>query len=250
MNKQKTSTIFVTAVISVISTVAIGAVIISVMGFEEVEENVSPLVAATKNRVTKGVVPETKRVEAPKSKEALLMEAVEKNRGNVVSIYAGSFADATKNNLENQFVARGIVFDEAGWIVTDASVIDDDMVYTVIVPGVKEGFLVKETQESGDLLLLKIEKEFSVIPTFDVGSKKNNELVVAISGEAEVEVHSGVTIPNQDSAEKNVVSTTIISGIAPGSPLVSNEGDVIGISLAGREGDNGGQVFHVVDAKL
>ncbi|GEM_PF-6532122 len=246
MDQNKLKIISITAVISVVLTILLGALAISHRGMQRMTHDISPLVGRVENRITKGVVPESERVDTPKTEADILMEAVGKNRAFSVTIYTGKIVDATERGLDDKFVARGVVYDKEGWILTDGSVIKDDGEYSIVIPGKKDAFIVKEIKRDGVLVSLKIENDFSMAPTFVNNFNKEDQLVATISGGLIEEVHSGVVVLSRDDLLEDVIETTIIAGIVPGAPLVSSKGDVIGIALGEKVGENGAQLFQTI----
>ena len=241
--KEKIGVIVITVVCTVAITIGIGMIVISHVGVQKTTEEVSPLINAAKDRVTKGIVPEIKRTEAPKSDADRLMEAIAQNQGNSVMILTGEIADTENVDMDSMLIARGIVWNSDGWIVTDGAVIEDDRQYTIVVPGVREGFIVREIKHVKEVALLRIDHAFLHVPTFASVTDAGDELPVGvISGGMVTEMHVGVVV-QEEGVANDVIMSTIIGTMTPGSALVAIDGKVIGIALSEHVSQNGGQIF-------
>lgn len=223
-------TILITAVFTFVLTAVVGAVLLSHYGVEKVAEEVSPFVENAQRRVTEGVVPPSEKKE-PATEADLIMEAVASTQGASVLIYRVEEGDA-----EETFVARGLLVSTDGLIVTDLEALSKNATYTVAVPGVKERLVVeKRALYDEALAVLAVSHTTTLLPKFTDTGLENEQLVVAITGDKNQRIATGIVT---ESLEESV-RTNLVGTITPGSVLVSKEGYAVGVSTVHAQG--GGQ---------
>jgi hypothetical protein len=226
----KVSVVVLTALITCVLTVGAGAYAIVYFGKERVVEEVSPFIENAQRRVTEGVVPPSERKE-PATEADLIMEAVASTQGASVLIYR-----VGEGVAEETFVARGLLVSTDGIIVTDMEALSKNATYTVAVPGVKERLVVEKRALYGEALaVLSVTYASTLLPKFTDTGLENEQLVVAITGDKNQRIATGIVT---ESLEESV-RTNLVGTITPGSVLVSKEGYTVGVSTVHAQG--GGQ---------
>jgi len=221
--KVSVGTIIITALISILLTLGIVAIVLSQYGIEQVATEVSPFVDNAKNRLTEGVVPPDLRKE-PQTEADQIMDGVAINQGSSVLIYSEA----------DEFLGRGVIVTSNGYIITDASLINASSTYTVTVPGTKDGFTTSFIKFDGKIAVLKIEHSTTLVAMFGNNLPSVNDLVVAISGGEKMSIGTGIIT----SLTTNDITTNIYGSVTPGTLLVAKTGFALGISLTGNQKPN------------
>ena len=218
--------IIITSIISIVVTIAIGAVVISQYGTQTVANEVSPFVDGARDRLLEGVVPPTERKE-PETEADLIMDGVAKNQGSSVLIYMTDAAEA-------EFLGRGILVTSNGYILTDATIVSASGTYSVAVPGTKDRLLATVVRTEDDITVLKITISTTLVSTFGRNVPIVNDVVVAVSGDAKMRIGTGIVTESTDTT----LTTNIYGTITPGSVLVAKSGYAVGISVASQQKAN------------
>ncbi len=219
-----TFTILVSSLLSIAVTLCIVAFALIQYGVEPVAKEVSPFVEEAR----KAIVSE-ENTAGPKSEADTIMDAVAKNQGSSVLIYANDAPDA-------EFLGRGIVVSTNGTLITDAHIIAPDVVsasstYSVSIPGTKERLTATVLKVENKLAVLKVTLSTSLVATFTNDAPLVGDLVAGIHGNEKMSIGTGIIT--------NVQSTTVVTNIygtmTPGSALVSKNGAVLGVAVTGEQ---------------
>lgn len=228
--RGQTLVIVLTALVTFVVTAVLGAILLSYYGVEKVAKEVSPFVENAQKKVTEGVVPPSERKE-PVTEADLIMEAVASTQGSSVLIYRTDAGVA-----EETFVARGLLVSTDGLIVTDMEALSKNATYTVAVPGVKDRLVVLDSAPYGEALtVLSVTYSTTLLPKFSDAVVDTEQLVVAITGDKNQRIATGIVTERLEGS----VRTNLVGTITPGSVLVSKEGYVVGVSTVHAQG--GGQ---------
>lgn len=224
--KGTVSTTILVVIISVLVTLVIVAVVLSIVGVERAAKDVSPLVERAQDRLTDGMVPESKRADEPKTDADRIMEAVSANRGATVMIH--------RLGDDGAFVARGIVIGSDGRIISDAGAVKQGTEYVVSVPGRRERVPATCVREHDGIALINADFSTSLVARIVEDTPEAQRLVVSLTGDERMRIATGI-VTGSDAAI-GVISTNILGVIAPGSPLVDKDGSVVGISTIAVQG--------------
>jgi S1-C subfamily serine protease len=195
--------------------------------------------------------PSTTLLTGSQVNESAVISAAERASPAVVTIRIGGGSSSNPLNLPSTGVGSGIVYDAAGWILTNRHVVcGSDAVRVELKDGRQFQGRVYGIDTLTDLGIVKIEGErLPVAPIGDSSTLKPGQLAVAIGsplGEFENSVTSGVVsalhrdIPVPDSCGqagsrtlRNMIQTD--AAINPGNSggaLVDSRGRVIGVNTA------------------
>ncbi len=233
---EKIKIIVLSAIISMVLTITVGAIVIYNIGTDKTIEIVSPLVEKTKNRVTDGVVPDNKKNKKPKTDADLIMDAVAKNKAGSAMIYKKVEKSDILKEEDSNFVARGIIVTTNGLIVTDADAVKSVDKYIIIVPGVKEKFIAEYIKEEDGLAVLKIDIATSMIAHLGKMKVESGQLVVAITGKKQMSIATGIIVSADN--KNGIISTNMVGEFVPGSMLITKDGTVIGINIVVAQKSN------------
>lgn len=218
-------TVLVTGVFSILLTLGVVAVIIAQYGVVEVAQEVSPFVETARNRVTQGIVPPSERVE-PKTEADAIMDSVAQNQGSSVLIYKSG-----STSTPEEYVGRGIVVTSNGYVVTDAGLLSASSTYRVAVPGTKEKFDATVVRTDDGIALLKITVSTTLVARLMDETPVVNDLVVAISGDAKMQIGTGIVTK----VDEREIVTNIYGTMTPGASLASKDGYTVGMSTIGNQ---------------
>lgn len=217
------ATIITTAVISVLATLIVVAILLTTFGVERVANDVSPFVNSATERLTEGIIPPAER-EEPKTDADLILDAVASNRGSSVLIYKTT---ATEEN----FVARGLLSTTDGIVLTDDAVIQPGVEYVISVPGTRDPFQASQLSTVDDVAILKIDINTTLVAEFTDFVPTTESLVVALNGDEALQIATGIITGVREDA----LITNIVGAMTPGTPLVAKDGSVIGLSTVGAQ---------------
>jgi serine protease Do len=181
-----------------------------------------------------------------------IIDAAAKVGPAVVRITArGTNVDAFGGEIPEQGVGSGVIFDPAGWILTNRHVVaGSDQLTVELKDGREFDGRVYGVDTLSDLAIVKIEGTDLPPAPIGVSDKlKVGQLVVAIGsplGTFSNTVTSGIvsakgrTIDTESGQLGNLIQTdTAINPGNSGGPLIDAEGNVIGINTAIARGSNG-----------
>jgi len=234
---SKSRLVLLTLLVSFVTSIATGIVTVSLV------EQAPPTLTQTVNRViertVERVVPgqaaavvTTEKTVVVKESD-LIVEAVGKMTPSLVRLYA-SASDQT-------FLGLGVIIDEGGGIVTDASILGSaSKVAVALSSGEQVVASVSSKQADTGLALLLMAtttpEDATGGPAPAVISASGTSLgqtIVILSGRTIPRIADGIVtalIPRGEGA-RTVVDTNVSADfIMPGSPLVDTQGNVIGVS--------------------
>lgn len=239
--------------VAFITSIATGITVVSLMqqGTGPVTQTINRVVERTVERVvevdptekktTVQKTPEKEIVTVVVNSEELSIEAVEKNAKSIVRIYTD---EGTTNGEVRNFRGLGIVVDEEGTIITDATVIDPYQQTRFRYFAEKDGifFRVDVIEDVSQTLAKVVPAQESDLPNFTpavFGDSKTLQLaqsVISISGQKSDVVSSGIIaeLQKDDSGENllSIVSSINEAQIVPGAILVNLQGNIIGMYAA------------------
>lgn len=239
--------------VAFITSIATGITVVSLMqqGTGPVTQTINRVVERTVERVvevdptekktTVQKTPEKEIVTVVVNSEELSIEAVEKNAKSIVRIYTD---EGTTNGEVRNFRGLGIVVDEEGTIITDATVIDPYQQTRFRYFAEKDGifFRVDVVEDVSQTLAKVVPAQESDLPDFTpavFGDSKTLQLaqsVISISGQKSDVVSSGIIaeLQKDDSGENllSIVSSINEAQIVPGAILVNLQGNIIGMYAA------------------
>jgi hypothetical protein len=226
-----------TAIIAVVATLVVVALLISYFGTTRVAEEVSPFVEKAQDRITEGVVPPSERTE-PKNEADHIMDAVAANQGSAVLIYKTAPLSSAPNTPDT-FIGRGIMVSANGIVITDSSILEsglasstalnmDGVRYMVAIPGTEKPYDATLTTTTQDgVAVLTTGANTSFVASFGTTTPQLKELVVAVSGNESARIGTGiVTGVSADTIQTNIAGTMV-----PGTPLLAQDKRVVGMTM-------------------
>ena len=235
----KSQIILLTLLVSFVTSIATGIVTVSLM------DQAPPIVAQTVNRViehtVETVVPTTGQAATSivtqqktvvVNEADLIAQAVQKVSPSIVKLYSRD-PDAP------QFLGLALVLDSSGRLAADTAALGESADANVALP---DGTLVRAFVRSRDakdgFALLQAATSTGGKPIawkpadISLSSPTLGESVVALSGKTIARISNGIVtavIPGNESAD--VVDTNVSQdSIMSGSPLVTTDGTVLGVS--------------------
>jgi S1-C subfamily serine protease len=236
--------------VSFVSSVATGITTVSLLDQapEPVAQTINRVVERTIERVVDPVVstvtntsskPERVVETVVVNQEDLTVEAVEKNSKSLVRIYGSS------RNNEKFFVGLGVVISSDGKVLTSSTIIGSaENFYAEYVDGSYELNLVKEANQGSVILEPKEVEEGKTFTSAKFGNSQNLKLaqtVISLGGQDRNLVSTGIisTLETNEASEIILVSTSISeSSIIRGSVLISLNGEIIGVRVAGSSANS------------
>lgn len=229
LNKQQL--ILLVLLVSFVTSIATGIITVSLLDKAPVE--VRQTINRVVERTVETVVPEdiepqervvTVRETVVVSQEDRVVEAISKNKGNIVRIL----------NPDGSFVAIGVINGSDGSVVTvdgSYSVIID---YRVRLEGGEEFDLSFIDSDESGVSHFKIEgadREFTA-GSFAANSLQLGQAIVAISGSNRNIVSSGLV--SDLPGEGQIITNLNLAGMPPGTVLMNLSGDIV--ALLTRQG--------------
>ena len=259
---NKSQIVLLTLLVSFVTSIATGIVSVTLM------EQAPPAVTQTVNRIVERtverVVPQEGQVAAAATEKIVttqesdrVADAVAKSVPVAVHLFAQG-KDTYGADVE-VFLGLGVVASRDGLIFADASMMADGASISVRrsdgvrVPGIVVGrdtaagiariqaATSTETEKDGTKQMMPI----GWTPAVFVNSKAQlGETVVALGGQSSLKIASGIVTAlsaGSEGAAAHLIETSISSEVyAVGSPLVTTNGEVLGIATAASRGTPGG----------
>lgn len=241
---SKSQIVLLTLLISFVTSIATGIVTVSLM------DQAPPVVAQTVNRVIErtvqqvapqgqpaaAVAPVTQEKTVVVKESDLLSQAVSRAEPSLVRIYS---SDAQNP----QFLGLGVVLDSSGTIITDANILPDkaDAVADVGSSSHVRVFVTSRDSALGIAYLRSATStEEGGTPTWTPVSLSTThtvlgQTVVSLTGKTVARIENGVitsVVPGTNAAPDVIDTSVNASEILPGSPLISTNGTLIGISTS------------------
>jgi len=237
---SKSQIVLLTLLVSFVTSIATGIVTVSLM------DQAPPAIAQTVNRIIERTVEKvvstgqaaavvtTEKTIVVKESD-LIAKAVETMRPSMVHIYASS--------SEPVFLGLGIVLDASGSIVSDAVAIGETKnIVLMFSNGSHVGAsVISRDTESGFVMLQSATttadgKAIQFTPaTLAVGKPTLGQTIVVLSGKTIARIEDGLVtalVPRGDGKE-SVVDTNVSGDfVMSGSPLITTEGGLIGVSTS------------------
>ncbi len=187
------------------------------------------------DRFTQGIAPE----KAPELTDAQkITGAVSAATPSTVTIHALGEIDETLSGreisalLEQTFVARGVmtaVGDDDVVRVVSADVLEVGTDYAVQIPGQKGVFPVSTIESEGTLSSFVITAQNVRVADAVTNEVEVGAPVVALGGTMDLQIAASVVRDVQVVDGESVITTAIPESLAPGTPLFSIDGEVIGV---------------------
>ncbi len=230
---NKTQIIFLTLLVSFITSIATGIVTVSLMN------QAPPEVAATVNHIIEKTVekvsdsqtaaPATIKTVVVKNDD-LTAQSISKVRQSVIRIVA--------KGAPEYLVARGIIIDKKGIAISDRGSLDPDISYLAILStGEKVPAAVRPAASSTPVALLDLTLSTST-PALteaifgDSAQLQLGQTVVRIGGKGEDTVGIGVVAALPKSGETGGMIEASVVASTPGSVLMDIFGSVVGITTS------------------
>ncbi len=150
-----------------------------------------------------------------------ILKGINSNRSRVVKIYQ-------KENNHRKLINRGVVYSPTGGVLTVDKNIEKGMDYEIMVPGKKKSYIAKAKFIKNGLALFQLNTEFGLVAEFSEKIMDEGDLVAGISGGEKEGLASGIIKKYQNNNEL-ILTTIPQSVLMPGTPLVNQEGKIIGI---------------------
>lgn len=231
---NKTQMILLALLVSFVTSIATGIATVSLI--EKAPADVTRVISRIVEQPIETILPGEKEVVTQTvvvQESDLIAQAIAAIRPSVVRIYQGEPADQT-------FLAFGVVLDEEGTVLTDATAVKEKKQYTVVLD---DGVVFEATSAtaSGGFVSLTPNEAPERAQFIPVTQAAFSELVlgqtiVALgnsSGSYTVApgIISEIVSPSAEEGSRGFVRTTITSNnIVAGSPLVTTEGKIVGIA--------------------
>jgi hypothetical protein len=250
-NLNKSQIILLTLLVSFMTSIATGIVTVSLMeqAPPAITETVNRVVERTVERVVPGQVASAASSD-PKTvvvrESELIPQAVEKVSPSVVRLYSGEATSSV-------FLGLGLVLDKSGTIVTDASNVSDvQNIFVENTGGMRIRAIPTTRSAASGLAYLAGATSSQSGPAIwhPVGLSAVDpvlgQTIVLISGKSASRIAQGLitTITPMGEGKPAVLETDLgKDGIMPGSPIISSDGLVLGISTeVSREANASGFV--------
>jgi hypothetical protein len=233
---NKTQIILLTLLVSFVTSIATGIATVSLI--EKAPADVMRVIDRIVEKPIETFLPSEKEIitnTVVVQESELIAKAIEMIRPSVVRLYE-------IGRTKNTFVAFGVVTDEAGTIMSSTAsfvqkktylaVRDDGVSVKIIASPTVAGivtFTPDTVQEGG------VPTGFKPISRASINDIKLGQTVIALSGNESYTVSPGVvtniSLPGQDNPTgTGMIKTTIdTTGMALGTPLVTNKGEFVGI---------------------
>jgi len=249
---SKSQIVLLTLLVSFVTSIATGIVTVSLM------DQAPPAIAQTVNRIiertvervvptsegqTATVVTTEKTVVVKESD--LIVQAVEKMTPSMVRVYTSAAESPT-------FLGLGIVLDSTGTVITDSSALGElaDVVLNLSDGSSVRAFVVSRDQGSGIATLETATTTRSGKPahwtpaSLAVGTPVLGQTVVVLSGKSIPRIADGLVVAliPREAGQGSIVDTNVSKDfVMGGSPLVSVEGALVGVSTSvSRASSQGG----------
>ncbi|MCR4275024.1 MAG: hypothetical protein NUW02_03215 [Candidatus Campbellbacteria bacterium] len=232
---SKMQIILLTLLVSFVTSIATGIATVSLIEKAPVdvmrvidriiEKPIETFIPGEKEVITKTVVVQ---------ENELIAQAIETIRPSIVRLYE-------IGRTKNTFVAFGIVTDEVGTMLSSSAsfksketylAMRDDGVSTKVIAGTSTDgistFTIDPAQE-GEVLVFKPAPHASIVDL------RLGQTIVALSGNESFTISPGVvtniTLPTpENQTGMGLIKTTIdTAGMALGTPLMTNRGEIVGI---------------------
>ena len=223
---DKSQIVLLTMLVSFVTSIATGIVTVSLI--EEAPADVTRVVQRVVERTVEQVAPAESQQATVITREKtvivkesdLIAAAIAENKGRVVSVLDG---------VSGAFLSLGVFIDEEGTLAMDASKLSEGGTYAIEV-GAEEPAAAEVKYEGGarGIALLQIALEDAnvepVIPS-EVALQLGQTLVAFIGDGS---ITQGIA---SELGEGGYIGTSITGAkIAPGAPLISVDGEVVGLS--------------------
>ncbi|MFA5933937.1 MAG: serine protease [Candidatus Paceibacterota bacterium] len=232
----KTQLVLLAILISFVSAIVVGITIVTLMQQEPkpVTQTINRVIQQT---IEKAVPGESKTQTIIVKEEDLIVDAIDKNSKNLVSIKT----PAVDANTPVATLASGIAISADGLVVTDSHVIDEKGIYTItegvdvynadVVKIDPRGFAILRAKKDGGL------KNFSFSILTDSSALKIGQSLIVLGGE---QILSGIftgfgeqKIPGTDEKAEPITYKTLKTSIAIpksyiGSPIIDSNGKIAG----------------------
>lgn len=239
----KSQIVLLTLLISFVTSIATGIVTVSLMQQAPpavaetvnrvIENTIETVATSTKNQPAAAVIT-TQQKTVIVNEADLIAQAVKQATPSVVAIYGADSA-------QPQFLGLGVVTDASGTVAADISALGDRADATIeLASGAKVRSLVTSRNTSSGLLYLTPASSTPATVTWtpatlSLSDPQLGEVVVAISGENNVQIAQGI-VTELSPAEKSAgipetIETDIdSSSIQFGSVIIDTNGSVVGVS--------------------
>lgn len=240
---SKMQIVLLTLLVSFVTSIATGIATVSLIEKAPVdvmrvidrivEKPIETFIPSEKEVITKTVVVQ---------ENELIAQAVESMRPSLVRLYE-------IGRSKNTFVALGIITNESGGMVSGTASFKEKGIYLAVLDDGATVRVVAGTNSNGVVTFAVDSEQEGEMPVFRpvtsvaAGTLKLGQTVVVLSGGESYTVSPGVittTIP-QDQENTTTggifIKTTIdTTGMAPGTPLMTNKGELIGIIVPDEAG--------------
>ncbi len=254
----KMQIILLTLLVSFVTSIATGIVTVTLM--DQAPPAITQTIHKVIEKTVENVMPNGQTAIVQKEivvvkEQNLIADAIEKNSKNIVKIYK-------ETEEKSDFVGFGVVVYKGGIIATDSSIVTEEGIYFANINGKNISIEIFPLDENRGISYFKVvDSEDGIFkPIFktsnlvDSNSLRLGQSVITISGDESFEVTTGIisgfaeedievelvveaTEDSEEKIEKEIktivwgVKTNIpIESIVPGSPLLSLEGEIIGIN--------------------
>lgn len=238
---SKSQIILLTLLVSFVTSIATGIVTVSLM------QQAPPVIAQTVNRVIERTIQTvasstparaqaatviTKEKTVVVNESDLIAAAIKQIEPSVVRVYNSS--------VENPLLlALGIVVDSGGTIATDSEALGGRADVTVVPQDGKRVrmFVTRIDRDNGFAFLQESTTTPATSPwmaaKISAGQTILGESIVAIAGKTTTRIAPGVVTALITAGGGHIIDTNISSdAILPGSPIVSTQGALLGVSTA------------------
>ncbi len=258
---NKSQIVLLTLLVSFVTSIATGIVSVTLM------EQAPPAITQTVNRIVERTIEKVVPAEGQVASAATVTEkvtvyesdqvasAVEKSAPIAVRLF-GRGRDQNGADIE-VFLGLGVVAASDGLIFADASMMTDDANITVLRhDGVRVPAKVVSRDVTGIVRLqaastTQVEKDgktetqtLAWTPaTFVKSDARLGESVVVLAGQSSLKIANGIVtaLPAGAGADSHTIETNILStSYTVGSPLITVNGEVLGIATAGSRAVSGG----------
>lgn len=242
-NLNKSQIIFLTLLVSFVTSIATGIVTVSLMAQapQGVTQTINRIVERTVEKVVTepaksvaAAVSNTSNNTPPKSVETTVVVKEENLAADTIAKAQDSIVKIVERDAPvTSFYARGVLISEKGEIATDRSVIDPNLGSDVIFPSGLRFPIKFRTGTPGDSVMIAdpdftgtTTPKFSHLSLADMSKLRLGQSVIRIGGKDRDAVATGVvsSITTSSFIETNVSSTV------PGSILVNLFGEIVGIT--------------------
>ncbi|GMU74405.1 MAG: hypothetical protein AMXMBFR44_6020 [Candidatus Campbellbacteria bacterium] len=231
---NKTQMILLALLVSFVTSIATGIATVSLI--EKAPADVTRVISRIVEQPIETILPGEKEVVTQTvvvQESDLIAQAIVAIRPSIVRIYQGERSDKT-------FLAFGVILDEKGTVLADATVVKEKKPYVVVLDDGIEFEAIADDAVNGVVLLTpnNAPERATFIPAAQEAFSELalGQTVVALgnsNGSYTVSpgIISEIVSPSAEEGSRGFVRTTITSNnIASGSPLVTVEGKIVGIA--------------------